>query len=201
MSKTVKIITTSVICMALAGVLAVLILLASVGREFSAHLKVQYPEASFKRGIVKVDIIHGNYYSMVTSLEDDTVFPIAKYFHSKDIYEDYPQAKSKKQYNSKIRDIFKDSDVENFVSSITGGGKIPFTDEASYEQINVYLTGSEDNVSTVKNILDILKEKDIHYERIGFTYEKDNGIYEVWLSSKDFLLSKEEIGLKVIKVK
>ena len=148
-----------------------------------------------------MNIIYGNYYVNVTCLDDKTNFPISKDFKMKNISEDYIQYKSTIQYNSKIKNIFDGSDIQKNIKSVTGGGKILFEENASYEQVNIDLISGTDQIADAKEVLEILKEKNIYAEKVIFTYEKDKSLYELWLSSNDYKLTEKEIELKVRKIK
>jgi len=188
------------------GIMLVVIVIAfifllSIRREFTKYLDTKYPELSFKVGITKLNIIYGNYYANVTCLDDKTYFPISKDFKTKNISEDYIQYKSAIQYNSKIKNIFDGSDIQKNIKSVTGGGKIRSEDNASYEQVNIDLISGTDQITDAKEVLKILKEKNIYVEKVIFTYEKDKSVYELWLSSNDYKLTEKEIELKVRKIK
>jgi hypothetical protein len=175
------------------------VFLMSIRSEFTKHLNTKYTEQSFKVGFTKIDPIYGHYYANVTCLNDETSFPISKGFKTKKIDDDYIYYKSRNQYNSKIKKAFDDSNVQKNIRSVTGGGKIPFENSASYEQVSIYLIS--DQVKAAKEVLQILKEKNIYAEKVIFTYEKDKHVYELHLSSTDYKLTEEEIELSIIKIK
>lgn len=187
-------------------ILLVVILIAfifhlSIRSEFTKYLDTKYPELSFKVGVTKFDIVYGNYYANVTCLDDKTNFPISKGFKTKNISEDYIQYKSRIQYNSKIKSIFDGSEIQKNINSVTGGSKIPFENNAPYEQVNIDLISGTNQVVDAKEVLKILKEKNIYAEKVIFTYEKDKNLYELWLSSNDYMLTEKEIESKVRKIK
>jgi hypothetical protein len=175
------------------------VFLLSIRSEFTNYLDTKYTEQSFKVGFTKIDPIYGHYYANVTCLNDDTSFPISKGFKTKKINDDYIQYKSRNQYNFKIKSIFDGTKVQKNISSVTGGGKTPFENNASYEQVNMYLIS--DQVKAAKEVLQILKEKNIYAEKVIFTYEKDKHLYELHLSSTDYNLTEEEIELSIMKIK
>lgn len=188
------------------GIMLVVIVIAfiflfSIRSEFIKYLDTKYPELSFKVGVAKFDIIYGNYYANVICLDDKTNFPISKGFKTKNISEDYIQYKSTIQYNSKIKSIFDGSEIEKNIKSITGSSKIPFENNASYEQVNIHLITGTDQIADAKEVLKILKEKNIYAEKVIFTYEKGKNLYELWLSSNDYKLTEKEIETKVKKIK
>lgn len=179
-------------------VLAVFILLIGVRGEFTNYLEAKYSDLSFGVGFVKIDPIYGKFHANVTCLNDEIVFPISKSFKTKDIHEDYPQYKSQIQYNSKIKGIFVGSDIESYIKSITGGGKMPFENGGVYTQINIYLIdNTEHYMPIVKKVLNVLKDNNISAEKIIITYEKDRHVYEMLLTSDDYSMNEMEIEAKV----
>jgi len=201
MSKKAKITWISIGGILLLTIIIVFTLLLSIRSEFNQYLDITYPDLSFEVGLTKIDILYGKYYSSVTSLSDGTVFPISKSFEEQAIHEDYMQYKSRNQYNTKIADIFAGTDIESSIKSVTGGGKLLFSDIAAYEQINVHLIDEADHIPVIKKVLELLAKGNISYELIIFTYEKDKGVYELRLSSSDYKLMEKDIQSKVIKIK
>ncbi len=201
MSKKVKILLTSIIGILLVLVLTSFIFLMGIRGEFTKYLEENYSNLSFKIGFTKINLIYSKFYANVTCLNDGTLFPISKSFKTKDIHENYPQYKSRIQYNSKIKGIFDGSDIESYIKSVTGGGKIPFENNSVYTQINIYLTDDAEHIPVVKKVLYILKESNISAERIILIYEKDKHVYEIRLSSDDYALTEDEIEAKVKKIK
>ena len=200
-SKTVKILLTSIVGILLLLILTTLILIVSIRGEFTTYLDEKYPDMSFKVSFTKYNVINESFYANVTCLEDGTFFTISKSFKTKDIYEDYAYYKSQIQYNSKIESIFFGSDIQSYIENVKGGGKTSFTNEAVYNQINIHLTDEADRISVVKKALSILKEKNISADTIMFTHEKNKGVYELLLSSDDYTLTPSEIEAKVKKIK
>ncbi|MDD4524207.1 MAG: hypothetical protein PHW84_15510 [Methanosarcina sp.] len=201
MSKKNKNLLISSIRILLVLILIVFIFLMGIRGEFTKYLEVKYSDLSFDVGFVKTDPIYGNFYANVTCLNDYTFFPISKSFKTKNIHEDYPQHKSRNQYNSKIIDIFDGSDLESYITSITGGSKIPFENDGVYTQINIYLIDDAEHILVVKKVMNVLEQNNISAEKIIFTYEKDKHVYEIWLSSYDYALTENEIEAKVEKIK
>jgi hypothetical protein len=177
------------------------VFLLNIRSEFTKYLDTKYTEQSFKVGFTKIDPIYGHYYANVTCLNDETSFPISKGFKTKKINDDYIQYKSRNQYNFKIKSIFDGTNVQKNIRSVTGGGKTPFENSASYEQVNIYLISNTDQVTAAKEVLKIIKDKDIYAEKVIFTYEKDKHVYELHLSSNDYNLTEEEIELSIRKIK
>lgn len=195
-----------VILISLSGIIIVLIVivyisLLSTRSKFVKYLGRKYPELSFKVSSTKIDIIYGKYYSNVTCLNDGTSFPISKVFKTQDIHEDYIQYKSTTQYNAKIKSIFDGSDIQKDIKSITGGSKIPYDNNDSYEQVDILLISDTDHITDAKKVLKILKEKNIYVKKVIFRYAKDNRVYELWLSSNDYNLTEKEIESKVKRIK
>ncbi|MBK5242508.1 hypothetical protein [Clostridium sp.] len=188
------------------GIMLVVIVIAfifllSIRSEFAKHLDTKYPELSFKVGVTKIDIIYGNYYANVTCLDDETYFPISKDFKTKNILDSYIQYKSKIQYNTKIKNIFDGSDIQKSIKKATGGSKGIFENNALYEQVNIDLISNTDQIAVAKEVMKILKEKNISVEKVIFMYEIDMHVYELWLTSKDYKLTDKEINDKVMKIK
>ena len=188
------------------GIIFVVIVIASISLlsircEFTKYLDTKYNEISFKVSFTKIDVIYGNYYANVTCLNDGTSFPISKGFKTKNIKEDYLQYKSINQYNTTIKSIFDGSNIKRSIANVTGGSKMPFSNNTSYEQVNISFISDTDHIADAKEVLEILKEKNIYVEDLIFTYEKDESVYELWLSSNDYNLTEKEIQLKVRKIK
>lgn len=182
--------------------LTVFIFLFDIQGEFTKYLEEKYSGLSFKVGFVKIDPIYDNFYAKVTCLNDETVFPISKSFKTKDIHEDYPQYKSKIQYSSRIKGVFDGSDIESYIKSITGGGKIPFENSGVYTQVNIDLTDDTEHIpAVIKKVLHVLKDNNIFAETIIITYEKNKHVYEIRVSSDDYTINDNEIEAKVEKIK
>ncbi|MFT5875311.1 MAG: hypothetical protein ACI8WT_004294 [Clostridium sp.] len=80
--------------------------------------------------------------------------------------------------------------------------KLPFTENGTYEQVNIHHINEVEDISVVvKKILLTLEEKNIYAEKVIFTYEKEKGLYELWLSSNDYILTEKEIEFKIKKIK
>lgn len=200
MSKNNKVLLVSVagiLALALTGILFYI----NIRSEFINHLSKEYPKQKFDVGFVKIEPIYGNYFANVTCLDDYISFPISKSFNTKIISEDYPQYKSRIQYNSKIRDIVYGSNIRSYVNEVTGGGKIPFQDDGVYSQINLYITEDADIVSVATKTLAILNENNISAEIVGLMQEKDKHVYEIRLSTDDYALPKSELEAKVQRIK
>lgn len=201
MSKKVKFLIISIIVILMVLFFTALIFLMGIRGEFKKYLEEKYSELSFTVGFTKIDPIYGKFYANVTCLNDYTPFLISKSFKSRELHEDYLQYKSQIQYNSKIKEVFNSSGTENFIKSITGGGKIPFENGGVYTQINIYLTDDSEHIPIVKNVLNILKENNISAEAIIIEYEKDKHVYEIRLSSDDYAMNENVIEAKVEKRK
>lgn len=196
---------TKLFLISMLGILLVLVIvsgifLMNIREDFKEHLKAEYPELLFTVGFTKIDPVFGSFYAEATCLNDNTVFSIRQSFNTKRIRENYSQNKSQNQYNSKIKGIFRGSDVESKIKSATGGGKSFFDNAVIYSQISVSLVREAQHISVVKEILRIIKANDIVVENILFTYEKNNGIYQILLSEEDYNMSEKEIEVKVIKI-
>ncbi|MBU3100818.1 MULTISPECIES: hypothetical protein [Clostridium] len=186
------------------GIILVVIIAAfiyslSIRSEFTKYLDTKYPRLSFKVGLTKNNILYGNYYSDVTCLNDGTYFVISK--DKENISEDYIQYKSVMQYNSKIKSAFKGRAIQKHIKSVTGSGAIPFKNNASYIQIYIDLINGVDQISDAKDVLKILKEKNIVTNSIIFSYEKDKSYYELWLPSNGYNLTRKQIESKIIKIR
>jgi hypothetical protein len=201
MSKKAKITQINICVILLLIIAAAFIPLLGIRNEFNRYLEATYPGLSFKVGLTKIDIIYGKYYSSVTSLSDGTVFTISRNFETHEIRESYLQYKSRDQYNKKIAGLFAGTDIKNSIKKVTGDSKLPFSDTAAYEQINVRLTDEDDYIPVVKKVLELLARENISSELIIFTYEKDKDIYELHLSSDDYNLSEKDIRLKIKRIK
>jgi len=188
------------------GIMLVVIVIAftfllSIRSLFTKYLDTKYPELLFKVGVTKIDIIYGNYYANVTCLDDKTYFPIFKNFKTKNISEDYIQYKSVVQYNTKIQNIFDGRDIQKNIKKVTGGSKNTFENNATYQQVNIDLISDTNQIEVAKEVMEILKEKNISVETVIFMYEIDMHVYELWLTPKDYKLTDKEIELKVKKIK
>lgn len=177
------------------------IFLMGIRGEFTRYLEEKYSGLSFKIGFVMVDPLYGKFVANVTCLNDETHFPISKSFTTKAIYEDYPQSKSQMQYNSKLKEIFAGSDIESFIKNMTGGGKTPFENGGMYTQINIRLTDGAEHIPVIKKMLYVLNQNHISAEIIIFTYDKDQHVFEIHVSSDDHALTEKEIEAKIIKIK
>ncbi|MBU3199819.1 hypothetical protein LL037_08095 [Clostridium estertheticum] len=180
-------------------IIAAFIYSLSIRSEFTKYLDTKYPKLSFKVGLTKNNILYGNYYSDVTCLNDGTYFVISK--DKENISEDYIQYKSVMQYNSKIKSAFKGRAIQKHIKSVTGSGAIPFKNNASYIQINIDLINGVDQISDAKDVLKILKEKNIVTNSVIFSYEKDKSYYELWLPSNGYNLTRKQIESKIIKIR
>lgn len=179
-----------------------ILILSGVRGEFTKYLGEKYPGLSFQISFTKIDPLYEKYYAKVTCLDDNTTFPISKSFKTENISEDYIQYKNRNQYNAKLKEIFKDSIIENKIRNVSGGSKTPFQNDGKFTQININLFDNEEHVTlVVKNILQILEEKNISSETIIIRYEKDKHLYEIWLSSDDYSLTEKEIETKVKIIK
>jgi hypothetical protein len=201
MKKKTGILKKSILGIVLVSGVAVFILFMGIRSEFSQYLKQRYPGQSFRVGFIKIDPIYGSYIAEVTCLNDEVRFPISKSFDTKNINEDYPQQKSRLQYNSKLKSIFAASEVKSSIGTVIGGGKNPFDDSGKYDQIYVDISPSAEHISTIKKAMNVLRENNISSECIMFSYEKDKGVYEVILSSNDYDLTEKQIEDKVEKIK
>jgi hypothetical protein len=201
MNKAKKNLIKSMIGILLLFLITTLILLATVRVEFKSYLDKKYPNISFRVGIAKVNVIYSNFYAQVYCFDDGTSFPISKSLTTSEIHEDYAQYKSDMQYNSKIRSILAGSYVQGSIKSTTGGGQIPFTDQAVYDQVNIHLRDEADNIPVIKKIMELLKEKNLAAEKVIFMYEKDQGVYELEVSSAEYDMSETEIGARLKKIK
>ncbi|HPW42000.1 MAG TPA: hypothetical protein PLW98_10845 [Bacillota bacterium] len=201
MSIKLKKILTGIIGISIVLVLTAVMFLSGIRGEFAGYLNERYPDLSFEVGFAKIDPIYGKYYALVTCLDDGTSFPIAKSFNSKKIHDDYPQYKSRNQYNSKIQGVFSGSGIESSIKSVTGGGKKPFEAGAAYEQINIHIADDAEHLAVVKEVLSLLAKNDIAAERVIFTYEKDKHVYELWASPEEHSLTEDELKAKVRNIK
>jgi len=163
--------------------LRVFFILNSVGNGFAKYLTTQYPKLSFKVDSTKINFLYSNYYAKVTCLSDGTVFWISKNFNTKDISEDYYQYKSTSEYNSNLKDIFDGSDIQKYIASITGGSKSLFTENATYEQINVQLVNDVNPIDPIRVL--IVDDSPILLETIAFA-----------LSMRGFTVETAEDGIK-----
>jgi hypothetical protein len=175
--------------------------LFSVKSEFEKYLQKRYSQLTFKIGFTQIDPIYGKFYASATCIQDGVAFPIAKDFKTEQITEDYEQYKSVIQYNSKVKAALNDSDVKSYILDVTGGGEVPFQDERSYDQINIELAKNTNQITLVRKILSILHERNIHYEKVIFTWELDGHIYELQVSSADSLLSEDDLENKEKQLK
>ncbi|MCB2342906.1 hypothetical protein [Clostridium estertheticum] len=194
-----KVVLTTIGGIMLMVIIVTFIYLLSIRSEFTKKLDTKYPKQSFKVGFTKYQIIYGYYYSDVTCLSDGTYFTISK--DKKNISEDYIQYKSIMQYNSKIKNAFKTRAIQKHIKSVTGSGAIPFKDTASYIQINIDLINGVDQIPDAKDVLKILKEKNIVTNSVIFSYEKDKHYYELWLPSNGYNLTRKQIESKIIKIR
>lgn len=188
---------TIIISIIIILVLAVFIFLVSIRGEFTSYLEEKYPGQAFHVGFVKIDPIYGSYYAKATYLDDHTSFTISRGFTSKIIGESYLQNKNINQYNAKINDMFYGSDIESSIRSVTGSGKLSFDNNATYNQINVYLTENIAHMMVIKKMMNTFKENDIVAEKIIFAYEKNKHLYRIELSSSDYELKENEIEAKI----
>ena len=170
MSKKNKVLLVSI-----AGIIALVLtglsFFMSIRSDFTKYLNEKYPGQIFRIGFVKIEPIYGNYFANVTCLDDKISFPISKSFNTKEIREDYPQAKSHVQYNSKLRDIFYGSDIKRYIIDLSGGGKIPFQNDGLYSQINLHITEDADLISVARRSISILRENKITAETVGLMYQ------------------------------
>ncbi|NLK51127.1 MAG: hypothetical protein GX295_01595 [Syntrophomonadaceae bacterium] len=200
MSKRTKVFLICIIGI-FAFVLTGLLFLMGIRGEFKTYLRETYPSLSFAVEFTKIDPIYGKFYSKATCLNDYVSFPISKSFKTKQIYEDYPQYKSQIQYNLKIRGMIEGSEINSFIRSVSGGGKIPFENGNAYTQINMYLTENADAILVATKFLSIIKENNISTEKIILIYERDKHIFEMVLSSGDYDLSADELQQKIKMIK
>ena len=175
--------------------------LFNVRSGFIEHLEKRYPEQNFSVGFVKIDPIYGSYIANVTSLNDDISFPISRSFQTKKIHEDYPQYKSRIQYNAKLKNIFESSDLKYSVRQVTGSGKIPFQNGDQYNQINIYLSAEHEITLIAVKVLSLLKDNHISSDKIIFTQEKEKHVYELHLVKSDLNLNQAELKAKIQRVK
>jgi len=188
---------TIIISIIIILVLSVFIFLISIRGEFTSYLEEKYPGQAFHVRFVKIDPIYGKYYAKATCLGDYTSFTISKGFTGKIIGESYFQNKSQNQYNAKINAMFYGSDIESSIRSVTGSSKLPFDNNAAYNQINIKLTENIAHATVIKKMMNTFKENHIFAEKIIFTYEKDNHLYRIELSSSDYELKENEIEAKI----
>ena len=183
------------------AVIFVFIYLLNIRNESVKYLKVQYPEQSFKVGFTKVDILYYKYYARAVSLTDDIHFGVFKAFNTKNISTNYAELKNSAQYNSNLKSIFEGSAVEKDIINVSGGGKAPYDNSGTFEQINISLNSNTDLAAAAHRVLNLLKDKGISAARVDFIYEKDKNVYELVLSSNDFNLTEKVLEAKVRKIK
>lgn len=201
MNKKRKLFLISAVGILVALCLVAFIFLMGIRGEFTKYLEEKYSDRSFKVGFTKIDPIYGSFYAEVTCLDDVTFFPISKSFNTKNISENYLQNKKQNEYNSKIKGIFENNDIENYIGSVTGSGEKLIESNGKYTQINIYLRDDAlEPILVIKKALDILKNNNILAEVIILMYEKDKHVYEIRLSSDDYDLTEKEIVAKVRKI-
>lgn len=175
--------------------------LINVKKEFEEYLKVNYPKSIFQVDLPKIDVIYGNYYSDVFCISDSISFKISKSWNTKQLSEYYSEIKNKEKNNFEIAEIFSNSEVEKYISSISAGSKFPTTENYKYDAIYISIIPDTDMLSITKDIFNLLKEKKIEVDEINITYEKNMGVYEGHFSDKDYDLNINEIQDKIIKIK
>jgi hypothetical protein len=183
------------------AVLFVFVYLLNIRNEFVQYLKAQYPEHSFKVGFTKVDILYDKYYASAVSLTDDIHFGVFKAFNTKNIRTNYAELKNSALHKSKFKSLFEGSAVEKDIKNVSGGGKAPYDNSGTFEQINISLNSNTDLTAAAHSILNLLKDKGITAERVDFMHEKDKNVYELVLSSNDFNLTEKDLEAKVRKIK
>lgn len=176
-------------------------ILINVKKDFEEYLKVNYPNNIFQVDLPKIDVIYGSYYSDVFCINDSISFKISKSWNTKQVSEHYSEMKNKEKNDSEIAEIFSNSEVEKYISSISAGSKFPTTEKYKYDAIYISIIPDTDMLSITKDIFNLLKEKKIEVAQINITYEKDMGVYEGHFSDKDYDLNINEIEDKIIKIK
>lgn len=175
--------------------------LINVKKEFEEYLKVNYPNNIFQVDLPKIDFIYGNYYSDVFCISDSISFKISKSWNTKQLSEYYSEIKNKEKNNFEIAEVFSNSEVEKYISSISAGSKFPTTENYKYDAIYISIIPDTDILSITKDIFNLLKEKKIEVAEINITYEKNMGVYEGHFSDKDYDLNINEIQDKIVKIK
>ena len=175
--------------------------LINVKKEFEEYLKVNYPNNIFQVDLPKIDFIYGNYYSDVFCISDSISFKISKSWNTKQLSEYYSEIKNKEKNNFEIAEVFSNSEVEKYISSISAGSKFPTTENYKYDAIYISIILDTDILSITKDIFNLLKEKKIEVDEINITYEKNMGVYEGHFSDKDYDLNINEIQDKIVKIK
>ncbi|MGG7144175.1 hypothetical protein ACQPVP_12005 [Clostridium nigeriense] len=176
-------------------------ILINAKKEFEEYLKVNYPNNIFQVNLPKIDVIYGSYYSDVFCISDSISFKISKSWNTKQVSEHYSEIKNKEKNNFEIAQIFSNSEVEKYISSISAGSKFPTTEKYKYDAIYISVIPDTDMLYITKDIFNLLKEKKIEVAEINITYEKNMGVYEGHFSDKDYDLNINEIEDKIIKIK
>lgn len=176
-------------------------ILINVKKEFEEYLKVNYPNNIFQVDLPKIDFIYGSYYSDVFCISDSISFKVSKSWNTKEISDHYIDIKDNEKNNFEIAEIFSNSEVEKYISSISAGNKFPTIEKYKYDSINIIIIRNNDMLSIISDILKTLKENKVKVDEIGITYEKDMSVYEGHFTDKDYDLSINEIEEKIIKIK
>ncbi|HOE58012.1 MAG TPA: hypothetical protein PLI20_10520, partial [Bacillota bacterium] len=165
------------------------------------YLEEKYPDLSFKVGFAKVDIIYSKYYASAACMNDSTSFCIAKGFGEKAVNEDYLENKNRILYNLRIQSLFKGSDIEGYLISATGTGEKSMEACDEFMQVNIRLSNDAEHIAVVRKALSILAENKIIAEKVIFTYEKGNGVYELWVSPDEYNSTENELEKKERRIK
>ncbi|MGG7057350.1 hypothetical protein ACQPUY_11145 [Clostridium nigeriense] len=191
----------SIISVIILVIVLLIFKLINLRSEFEKYLKVTYTNNIFQVDLPKIDFIYGSYYSNVFCINDSISFNISKSWSTKKISEYYMEIKNQEKNNSEIAQIFSDTEVEKYISSISGGSKIPTVEKDTYGAIYLSIMPDSEMVSVTKDIFQLLKEKKISVEEINITYEQNKGVYEGHFSDKDYDLDVNEIEAKITKIK
>jgi hypothetical protein len=182
-------------------IVLVIFKLINLRSEFEKYLKITYPNNIFQVDLPKIDFIYGSYYSDVFCINDSITFQISKSWSTKKISEYYMDIKNQEKNNSEIAQIFSNTEVEKYISSVSGGSKIPTVEKDTYDVIYLSIIPDSEMVSVTKDIFQVFKEKNISVEEINITYEENKGVYEGHFSDKDYYLEVNGIEAKIIKIK
>ncbi len=180
----------------------IIITLINVRSEFENYLVSKYPQTSFNVGKVGFYFINSNnciyYNASVNCLNDDTKFSISREFYTKEITDNYMYQKINSEFNSKVNDILKEDDVLNDIISING---IKRLEDNGISFVAVVLKSDSDQIVDAKIILDILKENNIYADHVIFNYEKDNSVFQLDITPKDYNITEKELASMVVETK
>lgn len=107
--------------------------------EFKKYLEEKYPTKTFDIGLPKINLIYSRFYASVTCLNDGTIFPISRSINNNNLSDEYMQYKSRNQYNSKIKSVFRGSDIRSYIKDVTGGGEMPYETGGRYNIVSIHL--------------------------------------------------------------